>query len=424
MRQELLMPKLGLTMTEGTVAEWVVSPGTAFRQGDILVLIETDKVVMECPAETDGVFLEASAKAGDVVAVGTVIGYVDAAAGITASAHGEGDLVTALASPPSPSPARPTTVPASTAVDAVFVASTDRAIATPLARKIATRLNVDLHRVVGSGPRGRIRVADVHAAAQPKDAPEKSDRQAKIVTDGCSASFAAARVSDETPAALRKPTPVEATMARRLTAAKQQIPHFYLASEAEVSRLMQARSEINDSQSQVKLTLSHLVIAAVARAMRKMPSANQVWTDEGIQTFDQVDLGVAVNTERGLLVPVVRDIGDVSLSEIARRVNGVVARARASALTSADMGGGAITVSNAGMHEVTWMTPIINPGTAMILGVGSIRDIFRPDAQGQPALHHEMGLVLAADHRLVDGVSGLAFLNCVIGYLRQPLLLL
>lgn len=213
-------------------------------------------------------------------------------------------------------------------------------------------------------------------------------------------------------------------MARRLTAAKQQIPHFYLASEAEVSRLMQARSEINDSQPLVKLTLSHLVVAAVARAMRKMPTANQVWTDEGIQSFDQVDVGVAVNTARGLLVPVVRDIGWASLSEIARRVNDVVERARTGAITSADMGGGAITVSNAGMHEVTWMTPIINPGTAMILGVGSIRDVFRPDAQGQPSPRHEMGLVLAADHRLVDGVSGLAFLNCVIGYLRQPLSLL
>ena len=422
MRQELLMPKLGLTMTEGTVAEWVVPPGAAFRQGDILVLIETDKVVMEYPAEADGMFLEASAKAGDVVAVGTVIGYVDAAGGAAISTQWQGAPVAPSTS--SPVPTTPAVVPVATAVAAAPVVSADRVIATPLARRIATRLNVDLHGVEGTGPRGRICADDVHAAAQQQGAAQKPDKQAAAVAGEGQVPPAAACVTADAPAALRKPTSVEATMARRLTAAKQQIPHFYLASEAEVSQLMQARSEINASQPPVKLTLSHVVIAAVARAMRKMPTANQVWTDEGIQVFDQVDVGVAVNTERGLLVPVVRDIGGASLSEIARRVNDVVERARTGTVTSADMGGGAITVSNAGMHEVTWMTPIINPGTAMILGVGSIRDVFRPDAQGQPALRHEMGLVLAADHRLVDGVSGLAFLNCVIGYLRQPFSLL
>ncbi|WP_026437532.1 dihydrolipoamide acetyltransferase family protein [Acidovorax sp. JHL-9] len=422
MRQELLMPKLGLTMTEGTVVEWVVSPGAAFRQGDILVLIETDKVVMEYPAEADGMLLEASVKAGEVVTVGAVIGYVYAAGGSATSAQALGVAVAASAH--SPASAMPATVSAATAVAAAPVASTERVIATPLARRIATRLNVDLHGVAGTGPRGRIRADDVHAAAQQQDVAEKSDKSMVAVAGERDVLSPTQRMSADAPAALRKPTSVEATMARRLTAAKQQIPHFYLASEAEVSRLMQARSEINDSQPLVKLTLSHLVVAAVARAMRKMPTANQVWTDEGIQSFDQVDVGVAVNTARGLLVPVVRDIGWASLSEIARRVNDVVERARTGAITSADMGGGAITVSNAGMHEVTWMTPIINPGTAMILGVGSIRDVFRPDAQGQPSPRHEMGLVLAADHRLVDGVSGLAFLNCVIGYLRQPLSLL
>lgn len=213
-------------------------------------------------------------------------------------------------------------------------------------------------------------------------------------------------------------------MARRLTAAKQQIPHFYLAAEAEVSELLRVRAEINAAGPAVKLTLNHLVVAAVARSLRELPEANRVWTEEGIASFATVDVGVAVSSERGLLVPVVRDIGRVPLAEIAARATDAVERARSGALRPDDMGGGAITVSNAGMHEVTWMTPIINPGTAMILGVGSIREVFRPDAQGQPALRREMGLVLAADHRLVDGVAGLTFLNRVIAHLRHPLPLL
>lgn len=124
------------------------------------------------------------------------------------------------------------------------------------------------------------------------------------------------------------------------------------------------------------------------------------------------------------MVPVVRDIGRVSVAEIAARASDAVDRARQGALRPSDVGGGAITVSNAGMHEVTWMTPIINPGTAMILGIGSIRDVFRPDAEERPVLRREMGLVLAADHRLIDGVTGLIVLNRVIAHLRIPLSLM
>jgi pyruvate dehydrogenase E2 component (dihydrolipoamide acetyltransferase) len=238
------------------------------------------------------------------------------------------------------------------------------------------------------------------------------------------AASAAPVPADAAAGSITRPTPVQATMARRLTAAKQQIPHFYLAAEAEVSQLLQVRSEINAAGIGPKLTLNHLIVAAVARALHEMPAANCVWTDEGILSFSTVDVGVAVSSERGLLVPVVRDIGQASLTQVAERTSAVVARARNGALTPADVGGGAITVSNAGMHEVTWMTPIVNPGQAMILGVGSVREVFRPDANGQPALHREMGLVLAADHRLVDGVAGLSFLNRVIAHLRHPIPLL
>lgn len=422
MRQELLMPKLGLTMTEGTVSEWTVAAGASFRQGDTILMIETDKVTTEVPADADGVLLDVSVQAGDVVAVGTVIGHIEVAGdGSVAPAADQG------AAKPEPATTAASAAPAAaTRIDtapsaAVPNGNAGRVVATPLARRVAQNMSVDLHKVAGTGPGGRIRADDVRSAA--------SSDASRTASPRVQAAASAPIAVTQPPAAvaqtkLTKPTSIQATMARRLTAAKQQIPHFYLAAEADVSKLLAVRAEINASKPPVKLTLNHLVIAAVARALRDLPAANQVWTDDGIQSFDQVDVGVAVSSERGLLVPVVRDISRVALSEIAIQADEVVDRARQGALKASDVGGGAITVSNAGMHEVTWMTPIVNPGTSMILGVGSIRDVFRPDAEGRPALRREMGLVLAADHRLVDGVAGLTFLNRVIEHLRNPLSLL
>lgn len=412
------MPKLGLTMTEGTVAEWAVAPGSAFRVGDTLLVIESDKVAVEIPAECDGVLLEVTAKVGDVVNVGSVVGYITAPGEVPAVAVPP-STATVEAPAPQPAGSGPSLAAGAPAIVAATPPAEGRVVATPLARRVATSLAVDLRLVAGTGPRGRIRADDVRSAA----AQRGEVRQTPAVGIG------APTVPNAAPAAgfsgtLVKPTSIQATMARRLTAAKQQIPHFYLAAEVDVSRLLSTRAEINAVKPVVKLTLNHMVIAAIARALRDLPETNRVWSDEGIHSFDTVDVGIAVNTERGLLVPVVRDIGRASMAEIAARAGDAVDRARHGALKPTDMGGGAITVSNAGMHEVTWMTPIINPGTAMILGVGSIRDVFRPDAEGRPQLRREMGLVLAADHRLVDGVAGLRFLNRVIEHLRNPLLLL
>ena len=213
-------------------------------------------------------------------------------------------------------------------------------------------------------------------------------------------------------------------MARRLTQAKQQIPHFYLAAEAEVTRLMALRTELNAMPGYPKLTLTHLLVAAVGRALRELPELNRVWTDDGIVSFASCDVGVAVNAGRGLLVPVVADVASRSLEGIARATQELVDKARNGELDAGQMSGGAISISNAGMFNVSWMTPIINPGQSMILGVGSVRELFRPDANGQPALHRELGLVLAADHRILDGVSGLKMLNAVIASLEKPLCLL
>lgn len=218
----------------------------------------------------------------------------------------------------------------------------------------------------------------------------------------------------------RKGSPVELGAARKLVESKQQIPHFYLATEIEVNRLQQMRERWNAERGRPRITLTHLLVAAVARAMARHPEANRVWENEGFVELDGVDVGIAVHTERGLLAPVLRRADNKGLEELARDLGALIERARNGSLSREDVGGGAITVSNAGMHDVTWMSSIINPGQAAILGVGAERRTFRPDEHGAPRLAREVGVVLSCDHRVLDGVRGLAFLNDVRAALEAP----
>lgn len=400
MRRELLVPKLGLTMTEGVLVEWMVAPGEPFKSGQGIFVIESEKAASEIAAENDGTLLETAAELGASLQVGTVIGYWEdgtANAGVaappaTASAVVQGTATAAF-------PRDPTLLPAGA-----------RMSVTPLARRIAQQRGIDLSRISGSGPRGRIRARDL------PDAPPCA-----TIAAVTAASQMAAPTVDAGAGTLRRPNATELAVARRLTASKQEIPHFYLAVEAEVSRLLALRAEFNAAQSGIRLTLNHFILAAVGRALEEMPQLNRVWTADGILSLAASDVGMAVSTARGLTVPVLRDLGRASLGQIADQATSAIERAQAGRLAAVEMAGGAITVSNAGMHDVTYISSIINPGQAMILGVGSVRELFRPDAAGQPALRREIGLVLSADHRVLDGVSALAFLRCVVDRLERPL---
>jgi pyruvate dehydrogenase E2 component (dihydrolipoamide acetyltransferase) len=212
-------------------------------------------------------------------------------------------------------------------------------------------------------------------------------------------------------------------MARRLSAAKQEIPHFDLAREVDAGALLDLRSQLNASGAR-RFTLNHFIVAALGRALLDEPTANRVWADDALLSFDAPDVGVAVSSERGLYVPVLRNAGRLPMGQLARQAQALVERARNGRLSAAEMSGGAVTVSNAGMFDVTYMTPIINPGQAMILGVGSVREVFRPDSEQRPSLRREIGMVLACDHRVLDGVTGLRFLGRVVGCLQNPVDLL
>ncbi|MFG1466269.1 2-oxo acid dehydrogenase subunit E2, partial [Xanthobacter sp. DSM 24535] len=226
-------------------------------------------------------------------------------------------------------------------------------------------------------------------------------------------------------AATRRPaTGIEKVVARRLTEAKQTIPHFYVLAEANVTRLLALREELNGQKGFPRLSLTHFVAAAVGRALRQMPETNVVWADDEVIQLAEGDVGVAVDTPRGLLVPVVRRADTRPLDEIARAMGAAVERARDGRLEAADLQGGAISVSNVGMFGASHLVPIINPGQSAILGVAAVKPAFRPDAAGAPALVQELGLVLSCDHRVLDGVKAARFLDLVIQLLQQPLSLL
>jgi len=321
--QSLLMPKLGLTMTEGTVVEWPIAVGGSFARGAVCVVVETDKVANEVEAPAAGRLLKILVQAGETVPVGSVLAEWEAEEKQAGAADAAADV-----SAPAPAAA-----PA------------------PLRRKAGAS---------------------------------------------------------------------ELAAARRLTAAKQNVPHFYLSTEIEVSALQAQRAQWNAGGSRPRLTLTHLFLAALARTLAARPELNRVWEDEHFVDLPGVDLGIAVNTDRGLIVPVLRSAERMDLGQLATAAAVLVARARSGELSAEEVGGGAITLSNAGMFDVTYMGSIITPGQAAILGVGSERRRFRPDASGAPQPAREIGVVLSCDHRVLDGVRGLQLLNGVRERLELP----
>jgi pyruvate dehydrogenase E2 component (dihydrolipoamide acetyltransferase) len=281
-----------------------------------------------------------------------------------------------------------------------------RVLATPLARRLATIEGLDLAGIAGSGPRGRIKAADVEAAA--------AARPARDTGEAVLAAPAGQR---------RAPTLVERTIARRLTEAKQTIPHFYVQRQADVSALEALRTQLNQ-QDVPRLSVNHFILAAAARALTQTPEANLIWDAGNIVTPATVDVGIAVDGERGLMVPVLRDAGQMTVDEIARLGAPLIERARKGQLQPGEMEGGALTVSNIGMFGASALIPIINPGQSMILGVGAPQSLFRPGHEGQPEARREMTLSLSCDHRVLNGVTAAKLLERLCRLLEAPLQLL
>lgn len=421
---ELPMPKFGLTMTEGQLLEWRKKPGERFAKGEVLFVVETEKVANEVEAEADGELLEILHGEEETVAVGLAIARVAYA----------GDAGRPGAAPVAAAPEAARKAPAA-AFDApsarklmqeqglsraeVAASGRDgrimkgdvlRIVATPLAKRAARQHGVDLAGVQGSGPNGRIKAADVERMLAPGD--------------GAGTSPAAAPDAVPVPLPL-KPDAVRLATARRVQAAKRDIPHFYVAGMADVQALGQLRERLNeDGEGRARISVTHMLVKALGLALAEMPAMNRIWTEQGILALATADVGMVAETPQGLRIPMFRDAGAVPLDGIARTGVDLAARARAGQLTPGDVGGGAVSISNVGMFGAASLTPIISPPQAMILGVGAEQPLFRPDAAGQPKLCREICLTLAADHRLIDGADAARFLQLVSRNLEEPLRLL
>jgi pyruvate dehydrogenase E2 component (dihydrolipoamide acetyltransferase) len=400
---EIVMPKFGLTMTEGLITAWHRKPGDVVKAGELLFEVETEKVTNEVEASADGVLEEIFSPEGSVVAVGLPI------ARMADGNRGQQVLgKSAFAAVDAPSARKLMAengisrgdVSATGRDGRVMKADVLRIIATPLARRIAREDGIDLAQVIGSGPQGRIKAVDVQSA--------KSAEPAAPPSQG-----------------LIQPDTVRAATAHRVQAAKRDIPHFYLTRHVDTRAFTRLRNDLNaQAAGRVKLSMTHLLVKAAALAISAHPALNRVWLPDGILALESIGVGVVTETPQGLRIPVVDRADTTPLDELADNCARLFDRARRGALTSADVSGGAISISNVGMIGAHTLTPIINPPQAMMLGVGAELQLFRPDADGRPELRQEIVLTLAADHRIIDGADAARFVTTMAQLLEEPLALL
>ena len=419
----ILMPALSPTMTEGKLAKWHVKVGDNVKSGQVLCEIETDKATMEVEAVDEGKIGQIVVPEGtEGVAVNAVIAVLleegeKASPAPAAAATSPASAAAPKVAAPAPTPAAPAKPAAAPAPTPAAKPSGDRVFATPLARRIAADKGLDLSKVPGSGPNGRIVKADVEGAksgAAPAPTPAAAPRAAPVAQP--QPVFAA-------PGDTRAPhTAIRKVIARRMLESKQLVPHFYLTGEFEIDALLAARQAINavaEKKKGVKVSVNDMVIKACAKALRDHPECNASWTEDEMIQYGAVDISVAVATDRGLITPIVRNADMKGLAQIASEMKDLAARAKIGKLKLEEFQGGGFTISNLGMFGVTSFAAIINPPQAMILavGVGEERVVAR---KGEMVIRSMMNCTLAVDHRVVDGAMGAQYLQTLRGYIEQP----
>lgn len=405
------MPQLGFDMQEGTLVRWLKQPGDEVKRGESVAEIETDKAVIEIEAFESGTITQLLVEEGATVPVGEPIAVLDTGDG---GALPEPKAVEKTIAPPpaavepmeAPAAAAPAPAPTTTPVAAPAPAEGLRVKASPLARRLAAEHRVDLHRLTGSGPGGRIVKQDVLQAAEtPAGAPP--------------AATVAAPADEVVPL-----TRLRQTIARRLVESKQQVPHFYVTVAIDMDKAMQLRSELKELGDDVgPVSVNDLVMKAAALALQKHPGVNSSFEGDAIRRHGAVHLGMAVAIEGGLITPVIRDCHAKSLFQIAAEARELAAAARDRSLHPDQYQGNTFTISNLGMFGVEEFSAIINPPAAAILAVSGI--IEKPVVRnGELAVGKVMKVTLSADHRATDGAEVALFLQDVKRILENPLLLL
>ena len=423
---KILMPALSPTMTEGTLATWHVKEGDQISSGDLIAEIETDKATMEVEAVDEGTIGKILVDAGsEGVAVNSVIAML-LEDGEDASALDGADLsggpAPVAASAETAAPAAPAAGPAPVAASAT--ASGGRVKASPLARRMAKQKGLDLSQISGSGPHGRIIKRDVENA-KPAAAPAAAAQTAApapvasaVATASASKDMVVAQAGgigyEEKPHSnMRK------TIARRLTEAKQTVPHFYLTVECELDALLKTRKQLNE-RSDSKISVNDFIIKAAALALKKVPDANASWSDEAILKWQDIDISVAVSIDDGLITPIIKNADQKGMSSISAEMKDLAGRARDGKLKPAEYQGGTFSVSNLGMFGIKEFSAIINPPQSCILAVGAGEQ--KPVVKdGALTIATVMNATLSVDHRVVDGALGAQLLAEFKKLIEDPL---
>jgi pyruvate dehydrogenase E2 component (dihydrolipoamide acetyltransferase) len=422
----ILMPALSPTMTEGTIARWLKKEGDPVAPGDVIAEIETDKATMEVEAVDDG-------RLGRIlVAAGTAGVKVNAEIAILL---GEGESADAAVAPKAaapmpaaPAPVAPPTAPAGPGAAQIVLpvapATADggrRVIASPLAKRIAAAAGVDLTTVTGTGPGGRIVKSDVEAAQAtgPRPKPAAAAPQPATPTAPAPQQMAAPGL----PAFDLVPhTTMRRVIARRLSESKQTVPHFYLTVDIGLDPLLKLRGELNKrgEKQGFKLSVNDFVIRASALALKRKPSANAAWSDDGLMMFKSVDVSVAVAIPGGLITPIIKDADRKGLAQISNEMKDLAARAKDGKLKPDEFQGGTFSISNLGMFGIREFAAIVNPPQAAILAVGQgeQRAVVR---DGAVAIETQMSCTLSVDHRVIDGALGAEYLQVLKGLIEDPL---
>ena len=435
MAKPIKMPKLSDQMTEGKIAEWMKKEGDEVKAGDVVAQVETEKATLDVEAFDAGVLIGIAVKAGETVPVGQPIAWIGArgekvpeaeaaataGAAKPAKAGGEPVPVPAQAAPPAPAKAPPPPPPARGTRQAPARAASretpasGRVVASPAARKRARERGIDIAGVEGTGPRGRIVLADLDRAPAARTAPAAPAAQAP-----------AAKKRRPLPpkVELREETvalsPMRKAIVRNLAVSKPGAPHFYLEISADMRRMVALRAQIEELD-EGPVSLNDLVVKAAADALARHPEVNAAWGADAVDRRGSIDIGVAVALDDGLLTPVVRGADRKSVLEIAREVRELAGRARDKRLKPEEYQGASFTISNLGMFGIEAFYAVINPPEAAILAVGAVQKVpWVDEATGEVVAMERMRLGLSGDHRVIDGATGARFLQTLKAVLESP----
>lgn len=412
MPTEVIMPQMGFDMTQGTLVRWLKTEGESVERGEAIAEIETDKAIVSIEAFASGVMGRLVAQEGDVVPVGQVIAYivepgeappsVEARPQAVAAAPGQAppSMETrpqvAAAAPPPPPPAVEVARPVR-----------EEIVVSPRARRLAAQEGVDLGPIRGSGPGGRIVEDDIRRFVAQRQQEQAATAPPPPPTPGVP------------PAGAVPLTPMRAAIARRMSQSKKEIPHFYLTTNVDMSAAQRWRTQWNQAHPEAHLTLTDLVAHATVQALKKFPQLNASFSEEGITIHPQINLGLAIALEQGLVAPAMVDCGEKSLVDLAQAARDLADRAKAGVLRAEEYAGATFTLTNLGMYDVESFIAIINPPQAAILAVGSVRRV--PMVRGDGIFIAEvMKATISGDHRVTDGAYAAQFLIELKSRLENP----